>query len=513
MTDLIAFLHECPIVSRHRPWPRIEVDAATWQTLATRLATEDWELLALWAEPDTVHVALRDPQPGTLAVLSRACSGGGFASLTAARPGALRMERAARDLFGLVPDGLSDARPWLDHGRWPMRRPLSAAPEPRTLDEPAARATDYPFLTVSGPVAERGGLHQIPVGPIHAGIIEPGHFRFHANGETVVRLEERLGYVHKGMEKLMQGKTPADAARLAGRVSGDSTVAHALAFCRAAEAALDVKAPPRADYLRAIMAELERIANHLGDFGAICNDAAFSFILAEASLLREDVLRAAHANFGHRLMMDKVIPGGVAADLFDPGVEGLRRLVSRVWTRVLELASIYDGKPSLLDRTIGTGAVARALVQRFAAGGFVGRAAGRNFDARRTPGYPPYDDLEFDVPMLDEGDVHARVWIRIREIGESVKIIQQCLDRLPVGAIATRLPARGGEGVALVEGFRGDILTWVRLADDGTVARCHPRDPSWLQWPLLEAAIEGNIVADFPLCNKSFNCSYSGHDL
>jgi len=328
-----------------------------------------------------------------------------------------------------------------------------------------------------------------------------------------VRLEERLGYVHKGTEKLMQGKTLAEAALLAGRVSGDSTVAHALAFCRAAEAALDVRAPPRADYLRAIMAELERIANHLGDFGAICNDAAFSFILAEASLLREDVLRMSHANFGHRLMMDKVIPGGVAADLFEPGVEGLRRLVARVWNRVLDLASIYDGKPSLLDRTIGTGAVARALVQRFAAGGFVGRAAGRNFDARLTPGYPPYDDLDFEVPMLDEGDVHARVWIRIREIGESVKIIQQCLDRLPAGPVATALPARGGEGVALVEGFRGDILTWVRLAEDGTVVRCHPRDPSWLQWPLLEAAIEGNIVADFPLCNKSFNCSYSGHDL
>jgi Ni,Fe-hydrogenase III large subunit len=513
MTDLIEFVSDCPIVSRHRPWPRIELDAAKWQMLAARLATEEWELLALWAEPDAVHVALRDPQPGTLAVLSRSCPSGGFASLSAARPGALRMERAARDLFGLIPEGLTDARPWLDHGRWPMRRPLGTAPEPRTLDEPAARATDYPFLPVSGPVAEAGGLHQIPVGPIHAGIIEPGHFRFHANGETVVRLEQRFGYAHKGTEKLMQGKSAGDAARLACRISGDSAVAHSLAFARAVEAALDVKAPPRADYLRAIMAELERLANHLGDFGAICNDAAFSFILAEASILREDVLRAAHIIFGHRLMMDKVIPGGVAVDLFEPGVEALRRLVGKIGRRVGELARIYDGKPSLLDRTIGTGTTARNLVHRFAAGGVVGRAAGRNFDARVTPGYPPYDDLDFEVPMLDEGDVHARVWIRIREIGESVRLIGQCLDLLPGGAIAVPLPAGGGEGMALVEGFRGEILTWVKLDDAGTVARCHPRDPSWLQWPLLEAAIEGNIVADFPLCNKSFNCSYSGHDL
>jgi Ni,Fe-hydrogenase III large subunit len=513
MTDLIAFVRDCSLVSRHRPWPRLELDAATWRRMAVQLADEAWELLGLWAETDAVHVALRDPEPGTLVVLSCACPEGAFASLAAARPGALRLERAARDLFGLVPEGLADARPWLDHGRWPMRRPVAPVPEPRTLDEPAARATDYPFLPVSGPVADQGGVHQIPVGPIHAGIIEPGHFRFHANGETVVRLEERFGYAHKGIERLMQGKSVIDAARLAGRISGDSTVAHALAFARAAEAALDVKAPVRAEILRAILAELERIANHLGDFGAICNDAAFAFILAEASILREDVLRAAHANFGHRLMMDTVVPGGVAVDLFEPGIEALRRLLARLWPRVLYLAGVYDSKPSLLDRTIGTGAVARNLVQRFAAGGVVGRAAGRSFDARRTPGYPPYDDLDFEVPMLDEGDVHARVWIRIREIGESVKIVQQCLDRLPRGPLAVPVPARGGEGMALVEGFRGDILTWVRLADDGTVLRCHPRDPSWLQWPLLEAAIEGNIVADFPLCNKSFNCSYSGHDL
>lgn len=513
MADLTEFLHDCAMVSRHRPWPRFEIDAAKWQALAARLATEEWELLGLWAEPAAVHVALRDPQPGTVAVLSCACPAGGFASLSAARPGAVRLERAARDLFGLVPEGLVDARPWLDHGRWPVRQPLAAAPEPRPLDGPAARATDYPFLPVTGPVAEQGGLHQVPVGPIHAGIIEPGHFRFHANGETVVRLEERFGYVHKGIEKLMQGKSVAAAARLAGRVSGDSTVAYALAFARAVEAAVDVKAPPRADYLRAIMAELERLANHLGDFGAICNDAAFAFILAEASILREDVLRFAHVNFGHRLMMDRVIPGGVAVDLVDTSIEALRRLLARLWPRVLELAAIYDSKPSLLDRTIGTGAVARNLVERFAAGGYVGRAAGRSFDARRTPGYPPYDDLEFEVPMLDEGDVHARVWIRIREIGESVKIINQCLERMPAEPVAVALPAQGGEGIAFVEGFRGDVLVAVRLADDGTVQRCHPRDPSWFQWPLLEAAIAGNIIADFPLCNKSFNCSYSGADL
>jgi len=293
VTDLIEFVRDCPMVSRHRPWPRIELDAAKWQMLAARLPMESWELLALWGEPRAVHVALRDPGPGTIAVLSRDCPQGGFASLAAARPAALRMERAARDLFGLVPEGLMDSRPWLDHGRWPMRRPLATEPEKRTLDEPPARAADYPFLTVEGEAAEEGGIHQIPVGPVHAGIIEPGHFRFHANGETVVRLEERLGYVHKGTEALMQGKTAAEAAKFAGRVSGDSTVAHALAFARAVEAALDVEVPPRAVWLRALMAELERLANHFGDIGAVCNDAAFSLMHAHCGVLREHVLRTA----------------------------------------------------------------------------------------------------------------------------------------------------------------------------------------------------------------------------
>ncbi len=508
MAELIEFLKDSTLVSRHRPWPRVEVDDAKWRAFVARLAAEDWEFLGLWGEPAMIHAAVRDVAAGMFVVVSKPCPDGTFTSLGAVRPAAIRLERATRDLFGLVSEGLDDARPWLDHGRWPMRRPLSHAPEPRALDEPAARATDYPFLGVEGE-----GLHQIPVGPVHAGIIEPGHFRFHANGETVARLEERLGYVHKGIEWLMQGRAVDEAAKLAARISGDSTVAHSIAFARAVEAATDVEAPLRAAFLRALMAELERLANHLGDFGAICNDAAFALIHAHAAALREEVLRAAAEAFGHRLMMDVVIPGGVARDLTGSGAAAIRRLIERLPSRVEELALVYDAKPSLLDRTIGTGAVGGHLVHRFAAGGVVGRASGRSFDARRTPGYAPYDLLEFEVPVLPQGDVHARILVRLAEIRASLVIVRQILERIPGGPLAVALPPVAGEGVALVEGFRGDILTWIRLDGDGNVARCFPRDPSWFQWPLLEAAIEGNIVADFPLCNKSFNCSYSGHDL
>jgi len=485
------------IAVEQRPWPRYRLNRAQWTDLAARLGATDWTLLAVWGEPAEVHAAIMDETAGAIAVLSLPCPDRRFPSLSQVRPSVIRMERAAQDLFGLVAEGAVDPRPWLDHGQWPSRAPLG----PRA-------ASDYNFLPVEGE-----SLHQIPVGPVHAGIIEPGHFRFHANGETVVRLEERLGYVHKGALHLMTGKPVAQAARLSARLSGDSTVAHALAFARAVEAASGTEPPLRAVWLRALMAELERIANHIGDVGAICNDAAFAFMQAHCTVLREEVLRAAALCFGHRLMMDRVIPGGVSTDLDGAGAARLGELAASIAPRWARLYEVYDDRPSLLDRTVGTGVVRAELVRRFAAGGYVGRASGRGFDARRQPGYPPYDRLEFEVPVMPDGDVHARVLVRFREVEASLALVRLILDRLPQGAIAAAVPARAGEGLALVEGFRGDILTWVRLDREGRVQQCFARDPSWLQWPLLEAAIEGNIVADFPLCNKSFNCSYSGHDL
>jgi Ni,Fe-hydrogenase III large subunit len=328
-----------------------------------------------------------------------------------------------------------------------------------------------------------------------------------------VRLEQRLGYVHKGIEGLMAGASLKRAAMLAGRTSGDSATAYALAFARAAEAALGIEPPARAQHLRGLMAELERLANHFGDIGAVCNDAAFALMHAHCGALRERVLRTAEICFGHRFMRDRIVPGGIAADLAEDGAAALRALIREARQHFPKLIELYDNTASLQDRTVGTGILNSALARQFAAGGYVGRASGRAFDARRTPGYPPYDSLRFEVPVLKDGDVNARVWIRIREAEQSLALVEQILDGLPDGPIATDVPARAGEGMALVEGFRGDILAWIRIGGSGTVERCHLRDPSWFQWPLLEAAIEGNIVADFPLCNKSFNCSYSGHDL
>jgi Ni,Fe-hydrogenase III large subunit len=225
------------------------------------------------------------------------------------------------------------------------------------------------------------------------------------------------------------------------------------------------------------------------------------------------VLRAAAHCFGHRLMRDRIVPGGVAVELQDDGAAVLRALLAEIRRRFPALVELYDRTASLQDRTVGAGTLTTALAKQFGAGGYVGRASGRGFDARRTPGYAPYDQLGFEVPVLEAGDVNARVWIRIREIEQSLSLVEQILAGLPGGDLRIEVAPRRGEGMALVEGFRGDILAWLRIDDRGRVARCRLRDPSWFQWPLLEAVIEGNIVADFPLCNKSFNCSYSGHDL
>jgi Ni,Fe-hydrogenase III large subunit len=238
-------------------------------------------------------------------------------------------------------------------------------------------------------------------------------------------------------------------------------------------------------------------------------------IQAHCAVLREKVLRIAHAAFGHRLMRDRIVPGGVTTDIGSDGIAAIRALLADIKAHFPELVELYDNTASLQDRTVTTGMVKAHLIRQYAPGGYVGRAAGRAFDVRRNLAYAPYDRLAFDVPVLDAGDVNARVWIRIREIEQSLALIAQLLDGLPQGALRIDLPVAHEpcEGMALVEGFRGDILVWLRLDAVNRIARCHLRDPSWFQWPLLEAAIEDNIVADFPLCNKSFNCSYSGHDL
>jgi Ni,Fe-hydrogenase III large subunit len=490
-------------IAAHRGWPRVPVEPEAWREVGEALRDGRVSLLGLWGDAGAVHCALFETGTRTVCIITLPAHDGRLPSLGVFHAPAIRLERALQDLCGFDVVALPDKRPWLDHGRWPVTQPLGAAHE-----RPPAGA--YRFL-----LAEGESLHQIPVGPVHAGIIEPGHFRFTANGETVVRLEARLGYAHKGIETIIAGKNPEDGARIAARVSGDSTVAYSWAYARAVELARGVEPPPRALWIRAVMAEIERIANHLGDIGAVCNDASFALMHTECGILREYTLRAAATAFGHRLMMDRIVPGGCTADLTDTGREAIHALGRRIGKRLPELIELYDNTASLQDRTVGTGILKPDLAATFACGGYVGRASGRAFDARRELVYAPYDALPPAVPLLTEGDVDARVRIRMLEVQASLELLEGLLAGMPAGSLRAMLPspAAATESTAVVEGFRGDVLAYVRIGAGGRIERCHLRDPSWFQWPLLEAVIEGNIVADFPLCNKSFNCSYSGHDL
>ena len=470
---------------------RLDVTSDVWAAIAEGCAAGRHELSALWADEGRVRMALNGE--GHRAILSLRTENGAYPSVSAHHAPALRLERAMRDLHGVQPVGLPDIRPWLDHGRWPGR-------------ESAAR---YDFLRVEG-----DDLHQVAVGPIHAGIIEPGHFRFTASGETVVRLEQRFGYTHKGVERLLQGADVMWGTRIAGRISGDSTVAYTWAFAHAVEAALSWTVPLRAVLLRGVLAELERLSHHINDVGGICNDASVITINARCTLQREDLLTVAAACFGHRLMMDCVVPGGVATDLSEDGIGQIRGLLTRLEETRAEVLRVYDRLPSLQDRTVTTGIARPALVRQYAAGGFVGRASGRPFDVRKAFPYAPYDQLDFEVRTRMDGDVDARLLVRMDEIVESLAVIRQLLDRLEPGDIRSKPPPIvASEGAALVEAFRGDVFMSVTIDDASRLGRVHVRDASWFQWPILEAAIEGNIIADFPICNKSFNCAYSGHDL
>ena len=336
-----------------------------------------------------------------------------------------------------------------------MRRPLGAR-EDRDQKPPP-----YAFLP-----AEGESLHQIPVGPVHAGIIEPGHFRFTANGETVVRLEERLGYVHKGIELLMTGAPLDKAARLAGRVSGDSTVAYGLAFARAVEAALDIEAPPRAAYLRALMAELERLANHLGDIGAICNDAAFALMHAQCGILRERVLRAADACFGHRLMMDRVVPG--RREPRSSG-RGSHEPCAHCWTscrRVFpRLVDLYDNTASLQDRTATTGVLRAELARAIRRRRFCRSRQRPRLRRAQAARLPALRSARFRRRAVRGGRCErARLGPYPRGRAEPAVSSSRSCAACPPDRSRSRLTAEGrsGEGMALVEGFRGDVLAWLQ---------------------------------------------------
>ena len=522
LTDYLARLDERVVRYQHpdprtlAPAQRVLLDVTHWRVAAEIAAELGYRHAGIWADQTGEHFILRAclAVQGDYLVLETTIpvTDPVIASHTPCFPGVDRMERHLRDMFGIVFLDHPDSRRWSRHQAWPENQyplrddfPVAGCEPGRTPAD-----SDYPFNTVHG-----SSVYQIPVGPVHAGIIEPGHFRFHAMGERVLSLEERLGYVHKGIEKIAVGREPAGLAKLAGRVSGDSSVAHTWAACMAMERAAGTSVPARAVALRAVLAERERIANHLGDIGAVCNDVGFTFAHMQCSRLRETWQRVNQSVFGHRLLMDSIVPGGVRGDVSPETVELLLQQNRKLSSEFETLAPVLDDHPSLEDRLDDTGELSAEDARRLGAIGYVGKASGLDYDLRRDHRYAPYDRLQVSSPCLTEGDVAARVQVRVEEIRQSLILLDELLKDLPEGAVSIPWPETtpAGEGIGLVEGWRGEILSYVRFGKDGRVARFFPRDPSWFTWPALERLILGNIVPDFPVCNKSVNGSYSGHDL
>jgi Ni,Fe-hydrogenase III large subunit len=408
-----------------------------------------------------------------------------YPGLEAIFPAAARMQRAAHDLSG-VRSSDPDVRPWLNHDR------------------------PYEFVRVDGE-----GVHEIAVGPVHAGTIEPGHFRFSVVGEKVLKLEERLGYTHKGLEQRFTALPILQGHRLAARVSGDSAVAYSWAYCQALEGMSGRAIPPRAAWLRAVCLELERLANHLGDLGALGNDAGFAFGLTQFSRLKEDLLRATAAAFGRRYLFDIVVPGGLASDLSAEAAHALADAARAVCAETVELREIYAEHEGVRDRFTGTGRLEAERAARLGVLGLVGRASGQARDVRVDLPAAPYTEVPVAMVVQHGGDVASRVAVRFGEVHESGRLLTSLLSGLPDGMHATEVgvPADGAFGVGLIEGWRGPVLVALQAGPSGSIRRCHPHDPSWQNWPALEHAIMGNIVPDFPLINKSFNLSYSGVDL
>jgi Ni,Fe-hydrogenase III large subunit/Ni,Fe-hydrogenase III component G len=501
------------------PAQRAQVSSGQLLT-ACRLGWEnDARLVALWASDErdrrrgfSVRVALEDAEGLTVLEHTLPDADARYPDLTPIFPAASRMQRATYDLLGVAAEA-DDQRPWIWLASWPidqfpLRRDFVASANWMPGQE------EYDFVKVEG-----DGVHEIPVGPVHAGIIEPGHFRFQIVGEKVLRLEERLGYAHKGIEKRFESIPLLEGGRLAGRVSGDSTVAYAWAYAQAVESIANMTPPPRSAWLRALCLERERLANHLGDLGALGNDGGFAFGLAQFSRLREDVLRSNLAAFGHRLLMDVVVPGGVAGDLAFEHIHAMRDEADRIAREIAALRSVYDDHTGLQDRFRACGRVSPQLAIRLGLLGLAGRASGLARDLRCDFPTAPYDALDVRIAVDDGGDVASRVAVRFDEALESARLIAvitaALLDRPAAGEFRVLPGALPADRLALgyVEGWRGPVLVALESGTDGTIRRCHPHDPSWSNWPVIEHAVIGNIVPDFPLINKSFNLSYSGHDL
>lgn len=499
-------------------WPTWQefIPVEELKELAQKIHLSEGQLLTLWGSDERfrnegfrLHLVFIFWKQGTLYLrCDLPEENPSYPDLSPYFPVAKRLQRAMFDLWGIKALDCEDQRPWLRHSAWP-ETVFPLRDEIKLTDNFPRENDVYPFVRVHGE-----GVHEIPVGPVHAGIIEPGHFRFQVVGERILRLEERLGYTHKGIAKHFQHLSFSKGAGLAGRISGDNTVAYAWAYCMAVEHAHQASIPSRAQWLRALLLERERIMNHLGDLGALGNDAGLSFGLAQFSILKEKMLRLNEQLFGHRYLMDCIIPGGVKIDVSAAGIKSISQEIKQLQKEVANLKHCYAEHEGMHDRFRTTGIISTQLAKQLGLLGLAARASGINIDWRERFLYSPYDKVGMKPCVEKQGDVAARVSVRFQELDESFRMIEMLLNTLPEGGVHALLTKITDirVGFGCVEGWRGPVFFAICNEDSEHIRWAHAHDPSWQNWPALEHAVLGNIVPDFPLINKSFNLSYSGQD-
>ncbi|MHB0869250.1 MAG: hydrogenase large subunit [Chloroflexota bacterium] len=485
LADVCAAVHD-----------RLQAPLATMVGLDDRPRTGAFRLVYVFADGGrwvSVETAIDPARPS-------------FPSVTPRLPAAHWYEREVQDLLGLVPEGHPDPRRLVLHDDWPagvypLRKEFDpATPVPR-VDGPRHR-----FHHLHGE-----GIVEIPVGPIHAGVIEPGHFRFAAVGEVVLHLETRLFYSHRGLEKLAEGKSADRVLQIAERICGACALSHAVAYCQAIESIAGVEVPPRAAALRSLLLELERLYNHVGDLGNICAGVGFAVGTSQGGRLKEELQRLNQRLVGHRFLRGVCRLGGVRRDLEADALGDAAETLRRVEAEFREFVHLMLSTEPFMDRMIGTGVVPAEAARDLGAVGVAARASGVDRDARRDHPHAGYGGLSFPVPVRSEGDVRARALVRIDEATASFAMAQQLLATLPSGPVATTVgglpPYRSALGVT--ESPRGECIHWVRTGPDGRIDRYRIRSASFCNWPIVALAVPGNMVPDFPLINKSFELCYS----
>ena len=428
---------------------------------------------------------------------------GPIRSISTQAPAAAWNERELHDQYGIEILGHPDPRPLIFHENWPD----GVYPMVDQMDDVVWARRDYRFLQVQGE-----GIAEVAVGPVHAGVIEPGHFRFSVVGDTILHLELRHFYTHKGTEKLFERRSAVDGVMLAESVSGDNCFAHSVCYCQAVEDACGTEVPPRASAVRLIGLEFERLVCHISDVGGLCTDVGFSVAAAYATRLKEFLLRASSVCCGTRYWRGVAVPGGLKFDIESAKVAELVQAIRRASIDFSEIARMIVETPSIQNRFETAGVLSKEAAQDLAVVGPVARASGIDLDVRRDHPYGGYDKCQIDVPVTSYGDVMARARIRIAEAVASAQLIQEVAKSLPDGDVFDPVASQGNiQGFSAVESPRGELCYWIQ-ASDGRLTCCHIKSPSFQNWPAMPIAVAGNIIADFPLINKSFNLSYSGCD-